>query len=204
MQPRELPTPGPPPERADARRNRLRILEAAAELIGERGFDARHDRRHRGARRRRQGHRLPPLRQPRGPGRRPARRARAPAPGQAAERSPTPGPGRTCRRAPDRLPRRPGRLHRRERRPADRQRPRRARRPLPDGRVRGMAPPRGLAARGAGRRPPGGRARRHAAGARGRRPDPPPPQGAGRPAPQIKRELELVARGLVSQLPCAG
>ena len=39
MQPRELPTPGPPPERADARRNRLRILEAAAELIGERGFD---------------------------------------------------------------------------------------------------------------------------------------------------------------------
>ena len=30
---------GPPPERADARRNRLLILEAAAELIGERGFD---------------------------------------------------------------------------------------------------------------------------------------------------------------------
>jgi AcrR family transcriptional regulator len=39
MQPRELPIPGPPPERADARRNRLRILEAAADLIGERGFD---------------------------------------------------------------------------------------------------------------------------------------------------------------------
>lgn len=35
----ELPVTGPPPERADARRNRLRILEAAAELIGERGFD---------------------------------------------------------------------------------------------------------------------------------------------------------------------
>jgi AcrR family transcriptional regulator len=39
MQPRELPIPGPPPERADARRNRLRILEAAAGLIGERGFE---------------------------------------------------------------------------------------------------------------------------------------------------------------------
>ena len=39
MRPQELPTPGPPPERADARRNRLRILEAAAELIGERGLD---------------------------------------------------------------------------------------------------------------------------------------------------------------------
>jgi AcrR family transcriptional regulator len=39
MQPRELPIPGPPPERADARRNRLRILEAAADLIGEQGFD---------------------------------------------------------------------------------------------------------------------------------------------------------------------
>jgi AcrR family transcriptional regulator len=38
-QSRDLPTAGPPPERADARRNRLRILEAAAELIGERGFD---------------------------------------------------------------------------------------------------------------------------------------------------------------------
>jgi AcrR family transcriptional regulator len=36
--PRDLPTAGPPPERADARRNRLRILDAAAELIGERGF----------------------------------------------------------------------------------------------------------------------------------------------------------------------
>jgi len=35
----ELPIPGPPPERADARRNRLRILDAAADLIGERGFD---------------------------------------------------------------------------------------------------------------------------------------------------------------------
>jgi AcrR family transcriptional regulator len=39
MQSRALPIPGPPPERADARRNRLRILEAAAELIGEQGFD---------------------------------------------------------------------------------------------------------------------------------------------------------------------
>ena len=39
MQSRQLPTPGPPPERADARRNRLRILEAAADLIGDRGFD---------------------------------------------------------------------------------------------------------------------------------------------------------------------
>ena len=39
MPPHELPTRGPPPERADARRNRLRILEAAAELIGERGLD---------------------------------------------------------------------------------------------------------------------------------------------------------------------
>ena len=39
MQPQELPTPGPPPERADARRNRLRILTAAADLIGEQGFD---------------------------------------------------------------------------------------------------------------------------------------------------------------------
>jgi AcrR family transcriptional regulator len=38
-QPRELPSAGPPPERADARRNRLRILAAAAELIGERGFE---------------------------------------------------------------------------------------------------------------------------------------------------------------------
>jgi AcrR family transcriptional regulator len=37
--PSELPVPAPPPERADARRNRLRILEAAADLIGERGFD---------------------------------------------------------------------------------------------------------------------------------------------------------------------
>jgi AcrR family transcriptional regulator len=37
--PSELPVPGPPPERADARRNRLRILEAAADLIGEQGFD---------------------------------------------------------------------------------------------------------------------------------------------------------------------
>ena len=35
----ELPVSGPPPERADARRNRLRILEAAADLIGEQGFD---------------------------------------------------------------------------------------------------------------------------------------------------------------------
>ena len=35
----ELPLSGPPPERADARRNRLRILEAAADLIGEQGFD---------------------------------------------------------------------------------------------------------------------------------------------------------------------
>jgi AcrR family transcriptional regulator len=39
MQPRELPISGPPPERADARRNRLRILEAAADLIGEQGFE---------------------------------------------------------------------------------------------------------------------------------------------------------------------
>ena len=39
MQSRQLPTPGPPPERADARRNRLRILEAAADLIGAQGFD---------------------------------------------------------------------------------------------------------------------------------------------------------------------
>ena len=39
MHHRDLPTAGPPPERADARRNRLLILEAAAELIGERGFD---------------------------------------------------------------------------------------------------------------------------------------------------------------------
>ena len=38
MQARELPTPGPPPERADARRNRLRILEAAAQLIAEQGL----------------------------------------------------------------------------------------------------------------------------------------------------------------------
>jgi AcrR family transcriptional regulator len=37
--PRDLPRAGPPPERADARRNRLRILETAAELIGERGFE---------------------------------------------------------------------------------------------------------------------------------------------------------------------
>jgi AcrR family transcriptional regulator len=36
---RDLPTTCPPPERADARRNRLLILEAAAELIGEHGFD---------------------------------------------------------------------------------------------------------------------------------------------------------------------
>ncbi len=39
MHRRDLPTTGPPPERADARRNRLLILEAAAELIGEHGFD---------------------------------------------------------------------------------------------------------------------------------------------------------------------
>ena len=39
MRPQELPTLEPPPERADARRNRLRILEAAAELIGEQGLD---------------------------------------------------------------------------------------------------------------------------------------------------------------------
>jgi AcrR family transcriptional regulator len=38
MQSRELPSPGPP-ERADARRNRLRILESAADLIRERGLD---------------------------------------------------------------------------------------------------------------------------------------------------------------------
>jgi AcrR family transcriptional regulator len=37
--PSELPVSGPPPERADARRNGLRILEAAADLIGEQGFD---------------------------------------------------------------------------------------------------------------------------------------------------------------------
>lgn len=37
--PSELPSSGPPPERADARRNRLRILDAAAGLIGEHGFD---------------------------------------------------------------------------------------------------------------------------------------------------------------------
>lgn len=37
--PRELPSAGAPPERADARRNRLRILEAAAELIGDQGFE---------------------------------------------------------------------------------------------------------------------------------------------------------------------
>jgi AcrR family transcriptional regulator len=37
--PSELPVSGPPPERADARRNRLRILEAAADLIAEQGFD---------------------------------------------------------------------------------------------------------------------------------------------------------------------
>jgi AcrR family transcriptional regulator len=37
--PSELPVLGQPPERADARRNRLRILEAAADLIGEQGFD---------------------------------------------------------------------------------------------------------------------------------------------------------------------
>jgi AcrR family transcriptional regulator len=38
MQARELPTLGPPPERADARQNRLRILEAAAQLIAEQGL----------------------------------------------------------------------------------------------------------------------------------------------------------------------
>jgi AcrR family transcriptional regulator len=37
--PSELPVLGQPPERADARRNRLRILEAATDLIGEQGFD---------------------------------------------------------------------------------------------------------------------------------------------------------------------
>jgi AcrR family transcriptional regulator len=37
--PCDLPSAGPPGERADARRNRLRILHAAAELIGERGFE---------------------------------------------------------------------------------------------------------------------------------------------------------------------
>jgi AcrR family transcriptional regulator len=37
--PRELPHAGAPTERADARRNRLRILRAAAELIGEKGLD---------------------------------------------------------------------------------------------------------------------------------------------------------------------
>jgi AcrR family transcriptional regulator len=35
---RELPLAGIPLERADARRNRQRILEAAAELVGERGL----------------------------------------------------------------------------------------------------------------------------------------------------------------------
>jgi AcrR family transcriptional regulator len=38
-QPIELPSAGRPPERADARRNRLRILRAAGELIGEQGFE---------------------------------------------------------------------------------------------------------------------------------------------------------------------
>jgi AcrR family transcriptional regulator len=38
VQARELPTPGPPAERADARRNRLRILDAAAQLIAEQGL----------------------------------------------------------------------------------------------------------------------------------------------------------------------
>jgi AcrR family transcriptional regulator len=37
--PHELPHAGPPSERADARRNRLRILRAAAELIGEKGLE---------------------------------------------------------------------------------------------------------------------------------------------------------------------
>ena len=37
--PRELPRVAGRPERADARRNRLRILEAAAELIDRTGFD---------------------------------------------------------------------------------------------------------------------------------------------------------------------
>ena len=38
-EPRELPLAGAPPERADARRNRLRILRAASELIAQRGFE---------------------------------------------------------------------------------------------------------------------------------------------------------------------
>jgi AcrR family transcriptional regulator len=38
-QPRELPSAGPLPERADARRNRLLILQAAADLIGEQGLE---------------------------------------------------------------------------------------------------------------------------------------------------------------------
>lgn len=38
-EPRELPSAGRPSERADARRNRLRILSAAAELIGEQGLE---------------------------------------------------------------------------------------------------------------------------------------------------------------------
>jgi AcrR family transcriptional regulator len=38
-EPRELPPAGAPPSRADARRNRSRILRAASELIRERGFE---------------------------------------------------------------------------------------------------------------------------------------------------------------------
>jgi AcrR family transcriptional regulator len=37
--PRELPLRGAPPERADARRNRLRILRAAGELVQQHGLD---------------------------------------------------------------------------------------------------------------------------------------------------------------------
>jgi AcrR family transcriptional regulator len=39
-QPQELPSAGPARERADARRNRVRILQAAAELIDKQGFEA--------------------------------------------------------------------------------------------------------------------------------------------------------------------
>ena len=72
-----------PRERADAARNRLRILEAAAELVARARHRARLDGRRRARGVRRHRHAVPPLRRPRRARAGAARRAHARVPGRA-------------------------------------------------------------------------------------------------------------------------
>ena len=97
----------PPPLRADAQRNRERVLSAAARVIERVRRRLPHDGgRGRGGRRR-QGHRVPPVRRSQLAAPRPARRAGAP-PARCRHRGPAAArPGRPAARAPDRLRRRP-------------------------------------------------------------------------------------------------